>query len=192
MSPSATDEALWRSARSLEELGELTARWLEGTLSWIPTYGDSPDPETGGLVHVLVSLNRAGFVTDFSQPGIPISADGQWGQRASVSGYCDERVAEQITRRLDPTDLVVLRFDPFPGELGDRTQVAVTLDEGVAYTWQGFRLPAVEVSHQWGGYLSSDALEAIDAATELHILDPVWGRNDLLWPTMLDAVSVPR
>lgn len=57
--------ALWRDARTLADLGELTARWLEGTVGSVPgtVPGCGPDEETGPLVAVLATANRAGFVT---------------------------------------------------------------------------------------------------------------------------------
>jgi hypothetical protein len=76
------EHALWDKARTVADLGELTARWLEGSISWNPTYtnGDTyaaevgtfnrpPEDETKPYVHLLAAVNRAGFVTNFSQPG---------------------------------------------------------------------------------------------------------------------------
>ena len=38
-----SDLAAWRSARTLADLGELTARWLEGTVASVPGYCGPPD-----------------------------------------------------------------------------------------------------------------------------------------------------
>jgi len=55
----------WSSARTLTDLGELTAQWLEGSLATLAggAYRGGPDEETGPLVPVLAALNRAGYVT---------------------------------------------------------------------------------------------------------------------------------
>ena len=41
------DLAAWRSARTLQDLGELTARWLEGTLR-APSQCGAPDQQPDG------------------------------------------------------------------------------------------------------------------------------------------------
>ena len=53
-----TDFALsWESAKTLKDLGELTARWLEALRLSIPGYaGGDPDPETSPLLPDLVEL----------------------------------------------------------------------------------------------------------------------------------------
>jgi hypothetical protein len=64
MSP--TDAALWRTARTLADLGKLTARWLEGEITTTPSHLGPPDSETTDLIPTLAAANRAGFVTDQS------------------------------------------------------------------------------------------------------------------------------
>src|SRR5690242_11209625 len=79
------DRARWHAARTLADLGELTAQWFEGRLRWSPAYPE-PEPETRPLVPVLAAANRAGFVTAHSQPAEPRDEHG-CAQRAAVSGY---------------------------------------------------------------------------------------------------------
>jgi hypothetical protein len=69
MSPE--DAARWRAARTLADLGELTAQWLEGKIASIPTVmpGCGPGEESAELIPVLAACNRAGYVTTTSQPG---------------------------------------------------------------------------------------------------------------------------
>jgi hypothetical protein len=43
---------IWTQANSLEDLGEATARWLEGRISY-PFNGEDADPETTNLVQHL-------------------------------------------------------------------------------------------------------------------------------------------
>ena len=66
-----TDRKRWASARTPADVGELTAQWLEGRIASQPGYapGCGPDPETADLTGVLAACNRAGFITDTSQPG---------------------------------------------------------------------------------------------------------------------------
>jgi uncharacterized protein DUF6919 len=126
----------WRAAQSLRDLGRLTADWLQGRLAEHPTYGDSPDDETGTLIPTLVRANHAGLVTDSSQPGHgPVEGyDGKmWLQRAYVSGWVHD---DDIDRFLDAydgrEDLILLTTVPGPAypkpEIG-RDYIAATLRE---------------------------------------------------------------
>ena len=101
----------WKSAQSLKDLGELTARWLEGVDIEHPCYlGGGPDPETSPLVPDLVELNRSAFVTECSQPGRPMTNGS--GQRAFLEGFCREDVARQVAELGFWTDLIVIAFPP--------------------------------------------------------------------------------
>jgi hypothetical protein len=75
-------ELSWTTATTLADLGELTARWLEGTEDHPGNFGP-PDEETRELIPVLARLNRSGFITTGSQPGY-LGPDGR--QLAAVSG----------------------------------------------------------------------------------------------------------
>src|SRR5579875_366519 len=94
----------WTKATTLQQLGELVAEWLEGRIS-VPIYNDGPDPETEPLIPALAHLNRSGLVTDCSQPG-EIDRDG--AQRAAVSGYCEQDVAERLASVSVRGDLIVI------------------------------------------------------------------------------------
>ncbi|MFG1826736.1 DUF6919 domain-containing protein [Microbispora bryophytorum] len=170
-----THSHLWKNARTLTDLGELTAKWLEGTISYSPTYGDGPDSETAPLIPVLAAANRAGYLTDFSQPGVPL-ADG-YGQRAAVAGFADEQLVERIKTAILGTDLVAVVTPP---GWDSPTQIPVTIDDGEAFTWAGGALDGPDIVHLYGEDCPA-ALEALLGAWQIDVLDPVWGRQDLLW-----------
>jgi hypothetical protein len=92
---SRRDRLAWQSANTVADLGGLMARWLEGDLKSWPGYqpGYGPDDETRRLIPTLAALNRAGFLTDSSQPGeMGPGFDGAWwSQRAAVSGFVADR-----------------------------------------------------------------------------------------------------
>jgi hypothetical protein len=171
---------LWRDAHTLAAVGELTARWLQGAITYQAAYfGPSPDAETRDLVGVLAAANRAGYVTDFSQPGVPLA--GGRGQRASVSGYCAEEAMARLSVISLPTDLVVITFPPGTESGG---QVAVSLADGRECTWLGLPAGPADIDHDYGGDLSPAGLLALRNAWQVHLIDPVWGRDDLLWDTL--------
>jgi hypothetical protein len=93
----------WPAARTLADLSELTARFLEGDLSQSPSHVAQPDPETGPLIPLLATVNRAGFFTHQSQPGVARGDDGS-AQRANVSGFAsDGAFARLMTQLRAPT-----------------------------------------------------------------------------------------
>jgi hypothetical protein len=154
-----------------------------GDLEYHPSYGGPPDPETTELIPALAAINRHAFVTDDSQPGVPLG-DG-WAQRAYLDGYCDESTAWMICNGLHGSELIVIAFPPMTAGQG---QIVVTLnDDGEENTWCGI--------YDWTGYLYvydevSPELSALVASSwSLQIIDPKWGRNELLWSSVLTALE---
>jgi hypothetical protein len=171
----------WDDARSIDDLARATIAFLRGELNQTPSHGAPPDPETAPLVADLIALNIAGFVTTSSQPG---DRDPRWPQRAYVQGICSEEVAARIEMGLLGTELVVLSFAP--GSTGDGN-IAVSLDEGLPFTFLGRRDSAGEAEFYSNG---SSALDAVLADVwSLQVFDPAWGRNDRLWPTLTAALA---
>src|SRR6185312_9521071 len=74
-----THQKLWQFARTLADLGNLTADWLEGVNSYLPAYFPDDDGrirpagETLPLIPHLARANRNGYVTRGSQPGIALT-----------------------------------------------------------------------------------------------------------------------
>jgi hypothetical protein len=196
MNPS--DLAAWRSARTLAGLGELTARWLEGTLESQPGYqpGAGPDPETVPLVPVLAALNRAGFVTTCSQPGKsgPGYDGAHWEQRAAVEGFTASlRLLARIGDAAPAAGLMVIvhrarlprwryRYDQ---------ALAVTRRDGAWYTRFGVQVPRRHIRdpHLGYGICHPDVVNALCSAWQVTVIDPGWGRNDVLWRALVRALD---
>jgi len=182
--PDTTDSAVWYAADSLIALGDCTARWLTGEIRYQPGYGGTtPDDETLPHLADLAAINRAGFVTDCSQPGELWSGGGQ---RAFLSGFCDEPMTERLRHFLLRTDLVVLAFWP-----GAETsfQLPVTVDAHRENTWVGGTSTFRDLEHYYADDLSPRALSALVEAWQVTVVDPVWGRDDLLFSAVLYAVT---
>lgn len=172
----------WADARTLEDLGELTARWLEGVEPHHPMCaGGGPDGETTPLVSDLAALNRVGFVTDFSQPAEAV-VDG-CSQRAAVSGFCRENVARRIAALGLSTELIVIAFPP-GGEGGH--YIPITISEYRPCTWAG-RYGIDELEHL-AASCGEGAIEELRNTWRVDVLDPQWGRDRYLWDHVLDAV----
>lgn len=181
-----THQELWLYARTLEDLGNLTADWLEGVNGYLPAYfpGEDgmirPADETAPLIPYLARANRNGYVTTDSQPGVAL-ADG-CGQRASVDGFCTRDTAERIQDACLGTDLVVIATPP---AWENPTRIAVSIRDGKPCTWAGAVASVVDI----GRYYGEDCPRVVASlflAWQVTILDPVWGRIGLLWER-LDA-----
>lgn len=175
--------AVWRGAHGLAELGALTARWLDGELPTQPHHDGPPDPETIALVPVLAGLNRSGFVTSGSQPGLPPGPgfdNAIWAQRAAVEGFADSDLVRRLEAWL-PDGLVLIVHSPDGGY--HSPGLTVTTRAGQPYTMFGGYLEPRLI--RW---LYSDCNKATQSALvdahQVTIVDPVWGRNDVLWPAL--------
>ncbi|GHH54546.1 DUF6919 domain-containing protein [Streptomyces candidus] len=180
----------WSAARTLDDLGELTAQWLEGGLAALPgdAYRGGPDEETGLLVPVLAALNRAGIVTLGSQPGLQGPAfDGrQWCQRAAVDCLTDAAGAQRLLRTARDAELLhsvhqVRRSGPVP-------YIVVTTWGGQAHTAFGSRIRRRDIRRSYQG-CHRDALRAVVDAHQVTLVDPQWGRDSLLWPRLTGQLT---
>lgn len=181
------DRQLWQSARSLAELGHLTAAWLEGAISFLPAYGRGPDgkirpaQETKSLIPHLARANRHGFVTVTSQPGVKM-VDG-CGQRAYVDGFCSAETAVRIQAACQGTDLVAVLTPP---TWENPTKIPVSIVDGKECTWVGAATPMVDIAAFYGED-TPRALASLFIACQIAIVDPVWGRAELLWERLDSA-----
>jgi hypothetical protein len=193
---SRADRFAWRQARTLADLGQLTAAWLEGELASQPGYAPNfgPDEETAPLVPLLAALNRAGLLTDQSQPGWGpgLGYDGAtWCQRAAVVLYADRPGLATLARliRSVPADQLVITShgSAVPGGLANG--VTVTEREGQPVTGFGHRLTDTALSTRWDT-ITDTAWNAVADAWQVTLIDPEWGRNSVLWPALADLLGV--
>jgi len=183
---STADRRAWDSAWTLADLGELTARWLEGHLASQPAYapGTGPAPETGPLVPVLARINRAGYLTCCSQPGeAGTGYDGAWWeQRAAVQGFTCPAVAERIWEAAEAAGLTVIAHAPATlprWRIRYDRAVPVTRREARPCTWFGAQLSRRHLRDGWTGYgiCHPDAVTALCAAWQVTVIDPGWDRK---------------
>ncbi|MGO8904749.1 MAG: DUF6919 domain-containing protein [Solirubrobacteraceae bacterium] len=175
------DGARWEQPLDLAELGELTALWLEGAI-WGPWYGDGPpDEETSALVPALAAMNRNGYVTDFSQPG---EQDRGWSQRAAVTGYCAHPQADCLAGMSLESDLIVIT--EFPGS-EVTYELPITQEDRRTHTRLAGRGVFDEPDHLWPGCHPGTWLLLANSHF-VTVCDPRWGRDDLLWPSVVAAL----
>jgi hypothetical protein len=189
------DRATWRAARTLADLGELTARWLEGEIRSQPGYADpapgedwGPDPETRALVPVLAAANRAGFVTSGSQPGVSdLGYDGAWwSQRAAVEGFASDVTLARLRAVALAASLIVIAHRPRRWRTTRCDAVCVTRRAGRDVTGFGVCLSRRHLRDSWVGYgvCHPNAVAALCQAWQVTLVDPLWGRDSVLWPVL--------
>ncbi len=191
-----SDPAAWQSARTLADLGKLTARWIEGDLASQPGYCGPSDIEDPALVPLLAALNRAGFVTTGSQIGEsgPGYDGAHWQQRAAVEGFADERTALALIRAAAAAGLISVSYPPASLPRWryryDRS-VTVTMREDRGVTGFGVQLPRRHIRDSWIGYgiCHRDAVNALCSAWQVTVIDPQWGRPDVLWRVLERAIQ---
>jgi hypothetical protein len=180
------DREVWRQAGTIPAAGELTARWLEGRSEYQPgTFAPSIDDETTAIAGELAELNRRGLFTKESQPGV--LAEGH-SQRAYVTGFCSVESAAALLALSGRTDLVTVAHAP--GE-ASQSSIPVTLQDGEVATVLGSSEgPAGEDQLRDWSEEANDTLALLLADSwYVEVFDPVWGRNGLLLPAVLTALT---
>ena len=175
----------WISAQTFQDVCELTAWWVERG-GYMPGYcaNEEVDDETKPIVADLARLNRAGFLTTCSQPGVE---QGDYARRAFVEGIALEPTARTLSRLTLCTDLLVLAAPP---ECEVHSQIPVTREEqdDVVYpfSWCGALGP-------WDqqGFIEAccpTAAADVQRTWAVQVIDPQWGRERYLWENVLPAL----
>lgn len=200
-----TEVAEWDQVVTIREAGELTARWLEGTMSYHPGYPD-PDPETQEITPALVTLNRNGFFTISSQPGHGPKRgyDGNWWwRRAGVKGFGASGPSwYQVYRTAKDAGLIWISHKKAGWHYFYRGAVDVTIS--VPYEGEPSESDTYYRHIMFGARLSRKTIdtEIMDGhpqaqmmlyhTPQFTIIDPVWGRKDYLWKIVTSAVKEQR
>ncbi|MGW0999225.1 DUF6919 domain-containing protein [Streptomyces sp. NPDC002523] len=185
---SRADRRRWAAARTLADLGELMALWLEGEIGsrpgYQPRYG--PDEETEHMVPILAALCRAGYVTTCSQPGLAGPGyDGRWWeQRAAVElVVTDPYLKSRLLEAARGAGMVVVVNDYVRGGVQDR-RVPVTTRDGERVTSFGGRIGRADMAIQWPG-LNGRLYEQVTHGTYVSVIAPEYGpAGERLWEAL--------
>lgn len=183
-------DRIWRDARSIGDLGGAMAGWLEGRIGSWPGCSAGPDEETLPLVRVLARLCRRGYATTMSQPGHhSVADDGRpWVQRACVEGWISvhDPALPRVIRAARSAGLFVTAYGagkaagPRKGLKVTRWGDDVRLDCGGRPSFAMRRGTLSGVGRRARRQIRREGVW-------LAVVDPVWGRDDVLWP-VLDQV----
>ena len=183
------DKGAWRQATTLDAAGELTARWLEGMSEYqAATFTPTFDAETEPIAVELAALNRSGLFTKESQPGLQSDSTGQ---RQYVTGFCSAETAADLLVLSTRSELVAVAHAP--GE-SSSASIPVTLDGGEVVTVLGSsENPVTEDQiRDWAEETNESLALLLADSWYVEILDPVWGRNDVLLPAVFAALTAAK
>jgi hypothetical protein len=190
------DREKWAQVRTLADLGELTAQWLEGTIPSQPGYCGPCDIEDPALIPLLARLNRVGFVTAASQAGEsgPGSGGTHWDQHAAVEGYAGEHLAVRLAQAAWDAGLDYVLYDPahLPRrQYRYRGAVTITRRDGRPHASFGVQVPRRHIRDPLVGYgiCHPDAVKALCQAWQVTLIDPEPGRwASPLWEVLGQAI----
>jgi len=175
------DSDRWRSARTLADLAKLTVAWLNGEIQETPSHLAPPMPETVSPDPCPDSCQPRWFRTTQSQPGEALDDLGS-AQRANVSGFASTDTFARLMAAVADADLIITAARAAPYD--DLAPfIAITLDDGEEFTWDGGADSRESIEHGYG-HDCPDAVDALCRAWQVTLIDPEWGRNDLLWPLL--------
>ena len=179
----------WAEARSLADLGELTAMWLEGDLPEHPQCFGGPNDETTPLIPTLAAANRSAFVTITSQPGDAPSPgyDGAiWAQMPGVMGLADPGTLDRLTAGVKATPGLVLFDAPVfaTRRLVSDAYVSVTVRDGQPYT--RFSLLPWRILYQVLG-ATRNLPAAVRGAQQVLLVDQTWDDRPVLWDLLTEV-----
>lgn len=189
---SRPDRRRWRSARTVADLGELMALWLEGRIGSRPGYQPrfGPDEETAHLVPTLAALCRAGYVTTGSQPGLAgTGVDGLWWeQRAAVELVVTAPAAfHRLVDAVSAAGMTVRINDYRRGGVQDGAVVVTTCD-GEPMTGFGGRMSRADMAVQWRG-IDYRLYDQVAHGTYVSVIAPEYGpAGERLW-VVLDHLT---
>jgi hypothetical protein len=166
------DRKAWKAARTLDDLGELVIRWLNGKITETPDHMGPPEAETIPLIDALTVINRGGFITVMSQLA---DEDDDGVCNAWVDGFATDAVLRHLKVAVygTPLTLTVCRR-------------GVHDHKRNGHWW--------ESRCQWRmvtGYWAERCPAAADAIRECWLVsveDPEPGRNDVLWGVLTHAL----
>jgi hypothetical protein len=188
-----SDRRRWRAARTIADLGELMALWLEGTIGPRPGYQPrfGPDEETALLVPTLAALCRTGYITTSSQPGFAgTGADGRWWeQRAAVELVLTDGVLlQRLVDAAGAAGMIVRVNDHRLGGAIDNQPVVATTRDGEAMTAFGGRIRRMDMTVQWPG-LDPHLYREVIHGRYVAVVAPEYGPvGDRLW-AVLDRLT---
>ncbi len=179
----------WQDARTLADLGECTALWLEGRLDSIPARR-SFMLEENSLRTLLIRLNRSGrFVIVRAQPGCTDTHGGRRmggvspRQRAAIEGFMPASQAGSMSSILPRLSGVTIQLERAGLRTRNASLVVATDSHDHPDGLYGTVLSRHTIARHYKG-MDPKLITELQKAMQVTIVDTVWGRNDVIWPRL--------
>jgi hypothetical protein len=172
------DRKLWQQARTLQDLADLTCRWLAGEMESQPGYVGPVDIDqhlATWIGQALRDLCGIGFITRDSQGGwAGEDAEGEYiVQTPAVTGYTTQETAEALEQYLPGWVLVEHRpAVRRRGSKGGRGWTVTSVD-GEPVTVYGRSMPRDDFDFEWED-AGPQAVKEVRKARLLTIMDTDW------------------
>lgn len=180
----------WRRTATIEDQARFVSGWLTGEFRYLPGYAAPAGGETLLIRDELLEINRLGLVTHQSQPGL---IDSEVEQHAWLSAYGSAQDVERVARACAEAGLWTSTDPDTPGaRTAPEGPVTVTFDAvtGEGFTTAELWLPREEFPiHPTGLRWGRKPQTVWQSAPMICIVDPVRGRNTLLWETVIAALT---
>lgn len=190
----ARDRPLWRAARSMSDLRDLTAGWLHGRIAAQPAYHhpvDVDEPDAPGLTDTLVALNQAGYLTTSSQAGYdgPGYRGAHCQQHAAVEGFATDDTTRWLEHAVAGTEYRIVEHGckPHPWQRS-APGADVTFLDGQPVTHFGRQTSHAGIAHDRYPGVHPAAVHDVAVARQITIYDPTPGRNTI-WPQLRQAAD---
>lgn len=179
------DRKLWEVARTLTDLGECMALWLEGEVKSRAGYYGPTDLDSPELTALCAGLCRAGYVTHNSQlahrwehPAMDTVRTRTW-----IEGFASDDALARLQAACDGTGIILAahrtprarrfrRYRPaevIPDQMhGDRISGSLRLPTPLSY-----------VDVMWKG-VSDEAWRVVLEAWQVIVVGPEWGHDRLV------------
>ncbi|MER5696065.1 DUF6919 domain-containing protein [Streptomyces mirabilis] len=181
------DRARWQHARTLTDLGQLTAAWWEGTLRSLPGHraNHRPHPTLTPQTAVLATANRAGFLIPAAQAG---RTDGTVQQRTAVQGFVSSpHLIQRVMDAAEQGDLYIALASLHDANDGPGNGITVTTGDKQRDTVFGQVLGLEDLNAMWPQL--PHAVDAVALALQVTLVDPQFGSSNLVWDTLAAAIG---
>lgn len=101
-----------------------------------------------------------------------------------MSGFAGNKTFAALASVLADTDLLIMAARAPHGDESIGPLIAITLDVGEEFTWDGLAESRADVEALFGSVCHPEAVRAACDAWQVTIIDLEWGRNDVLWPAL--------
>lgn len=177
----------WAGIVSYDDACRLTAAWFDDPdEDSHPVFMVEPGPHERAVLPTLAQACRAGLLVAWWSVASPVGANER--RRAALTAFCPPGRADGM-RLLGGADVTTAIWRPSLAPVPVEPPLVAT-DRQLPTEAVGGLSSALDIMVTWGVVAGLDELAVTLAGLDrVVVVDPVWGRDDVLWPALLDAAE---